>query len=47
MIASCFKRLSRMLINDISKAPTNVKINGMEVSPVPMKAANATPNEDI
>src|SRR3982751_3125972 len=43
MIASCFNRLSRILMKDINKAPTKVKISGMEVSPVPIKAAKATP----
>ena len=47
MIASCFNLLSLILINDINKAPTNVNINGIDVSPVPMNAANATPNEEI
>ncbi len=47
MIASCFSRLSRILINDINNAPAKVKIRGMEVNPVPINAANATPNDDI
>ncbi len=47
MIASCFNRLSRILMNDINKAPARVKIRGMEVIPVPIKAAKATPREDI
>ena len=47
MIASCFNLLSLMLMNDINNAPTKVKISGIEVTPVPIKAANATPNEDI
>ena len=31
----------------MSNAPDKVNINGMEVSPVPINAAKATPNEEI
>jgi hypothetical protein len=47
MMASCFNLLSRILMKDISNAPASVNIKGMEVSPVPINAAKATPNEDI
>ena len=47
MIASCFNLLSRILINDINNAPAKVKIKGIEVNPVPINAANATPNDEI
>ena len=47
MMASCFNRLSRILMNDMSRAPAKVKTRGMEVKPVPMNAAKATPSDDI